>query len=135
MSHAFGAGRPTRPLIWPTQPKAWVPPQQRRPPYADSQHSRHPTPKRPTRTAGAKPLERGLLGSGALRACPTESMGGMVCPAKPKAYSHSMVAGGFEEMSYTTRLIPETSLTIREEIFARSSCGKGTQSAVMPSLE
>src|SRR5271167_4907152 len=28
-------------------------------------------------------------------------------------YSHSIVAGGFPEMSYTTREIPGTSLTIR----------------------
>ena len=36
-------------------------------------------------------------------------------------YSHSMVAGGFEEMSYATRLIPGTSLITRVEIFASRS--------------
>ena len=33
-------------------------------------------------------------------------------------YSHSIVAGGFELMSYTTRLMPRTSLTMRDEIGA-----------------
>jgi hypothetical protein len=50
-------------------------------------------------------------------------------------YSHSIVAGGFDEMSYTTRLTPGTSLTIRDEIFARTSYGSFAQSAVMPSSE
>jgi len=36
-------------------------------------------------------------------------------------YSHSIVAGGFPEMSYTTREIPETSLTMRRETWARNS--------------
>ena len=31
-------------------------------------------------------------------------------------YSHSIVAGGFELMSYTTRLIPRTSLIMRFEM-------------------
>ena len=31
-------------------------------------------------------------------------------------YSHSIVLGGLEEMSYTTRLIPLTSLMMRVEI-------------------
>ena len=37
------------------------------------------------------------------------------------AYSHSMVAGGFEETSYATRLIPGTSLITRDEIAANTS--------------
>ncbi len=37
------------------------------------------------------------------------------------AYSHSMVAGGLDEMSYATRLIPETSLITRDEIRSRRS--------------
>ena len=37
-----------------------------------------------------------------------------------RAYSHSMVAGGLAVMSYTTRLTPLTSLTMREEA-ARST--------------
>src|SRR6185436_7057886 len=49
-------------------------------------------------------------------------------------YSHSMVDGGFELMSNTTRLIPLTSLTMRDEIDASSSCGSRAQSAVIPSL-
>lgn len=31
-------------------------------------------------------------------------------------YSHSIVAGGFDEMSYTTRFTPFTSLMIRVEM-------------------
>ncbi len=31
-------------------------------------------------------------------------------------HSHSIVAGGFELMSYTTRLMPRTSFVMREEI-------------------
>ncbi len=38
-----------------------------------------------------------------------------------RAYSHSMVAGGFDDTSYTTRLIPRTSLMMREERRASSS--------------
>lgn len=38
-----------------------------------------------------------------------------------RAYSHSIVAGGFDEMSYTTRLTPRTSLMIRFEIRPSSS--------------
>ncbi len=36
-------------------------------------------------------------------------------------YSHSMVAGGLLEMSYTTRLTPATSLMIRLLMRARTS--------------
>lgn len=36
-------------------------------------------------------------------------------------YSHSMVAGGFELMSYTTRLTPFTLLMISLDILARKS--------------
>src|SRR6266699_2510432 len=49
------------------------------------------------------------------------------------AHSHSIVDGGFELMSYTTRLMPRTSLTMRDEMRASSSCGRRAQSAVMPS--
>jgi len=48
-------------------------------------------------------------------------------------YSHSIVPGGFDVMSYTTRLIPGTSFTMRLEIVLSTSCGRGAQSAVMPS--
>src|SRR5207249_2465008 len=48
-------------------------------------------------------------------------------------HSHSIVDGGFELMSYTTRLIPLASFTIREEMRASSSCGRRAQSAVIPS--
>ena len=36
-------------------------------------------------------------------------------------YSHSIVAGGLDDMSYTTRLIPRTSLIMRLEIAASVS--------------
>jgi len=36
-------------------------------------------------------------------------------------YSHSIVDGGFDEMSYATRLIPGTSLITRDEIEANTS--------------
>ncbi len=50
------------------------------------------------------------------------------------AHSHSIVDGGLELMSYTTRLIPFTSFTIRDDIAASRSCGSLAQSAVIPSL-
>ncbi len=49
------------------------------------------------------------------------------------SYSHSMVAGGLEVRSYTTRFTPRTSLTMRLETRASRSCGSGAQSAVMKS--
>jgi hypothetical protein len=36
-------------------------------------------------------------------------------------YSHSIVPGGFEVMSYTTRFTPRTSLTMRLEITSNRS--------------
>src|SRR6185437_10815836 len=54
---------------------------------------------------------------------------------KPMFYSHSIVPGGLEVMSYTTRLMPRTSFTIRLEIRFNTSYGSGVQSAVMPSSE
>src|SRR5215218_1233148 len=50
-------------------------------------------------------------------------------------HSHSIVLGGFDEMSYTTRFTPRTSLVIREETRARKSCGRRAQSAVIPSVD
>lgn len=41
--------------------------------------------------------------------------------AKVLDYSHSMVAGGFEVMSYATRLMPGTSATMRPEMRANTS--------------
>src|SRR5437879_13451134 len=49
------------------------------------------------------------------------------------AYSHSIVAGGFELTSYTTRFTPFTSLLTRLEIRPSTSGGKLNQSAVIPS--
>ena len=50
------------------------------------------------------------------------------------AHSHSIVAGGLLVMSYTTRLTPFTSLTMRLEAAARTSSGIRAQSAVMKSV-
>jgi hypothetical protein len=48
-------------------------------------------------------------------------------------HSHSIVAGGLLLTSYTTRLIPRTSLIIRELTLASKGYGNGAQSAVMKS--
>jgi hypothetical protein len=50
-------------------------------------------------------------------------------------HSHSIVPGGFDVMSYTTRFIPRTSFTIRFEIRLMTSHGSSVTSAVMPSSE
>src|SRR5262249_8340678 len=42
-------------------------------------------------------------------------------PALPAAYSHSIVDGGFDGMSSTTRSTAGTSLTIRDEIVSSRS--------------
>jgi len=49
-------------------------------------------------------------------------------------HSHSMVAGGLPEMSYTTREMPFTSLTMRREHTSRNSYGSRAQCAVMKSM-
>src|SRR5438552_7856830 len=49
------------------------------------------------------------------------------------AYSHSIVAGGFEVISYTTRLISCISLTMRWEIRVSNSGVRRAQSAVIKS--
>ena len=49
------------------------------------------------------------------------------------SHSHSIVAGGFDEISYTTRFTPRTSFTMRVEIRPSTSYGSRAQSAVMPS--
>ncbi len=48
-------------------------------------------------------------------------------------YSHSIVAGGLPDTSYTTRLIPRTSLMMRFDTRASSSCGSAAHCAVMKS--
>jgi hypothetical protein len=50
-------------------------------------------------------------------------------------YSHSIVPGGFDVVSYTTRFIPRISFTIRFEIDLITGHGNSTTSAVMPSSE
>lgn len=54
---------------------------------------------------------------------------------RSRPHSHSIVAGGLLVTSRTTRLTPSTSLQIRLETRSRSSGGRRTQSAVMPSWE
>ena len=49
-------------------------------------------------------------------------------------YSHSIVAGGLEVISYTMRLMPLTSLTIRLDALSRTSYGILAQSAVIKSV-
>ncbi len=39
----------------------------------------------------------------------------------PLYHSHSIVAGGFELISYATRFTPSTSFKMRDEIFAKTS--------------
>ena len=56
-------------------------------------------------------------------------------PALGRPYSHSIVEGGFELMSRATRLMPRTSLMMRFEMRASSSCGSWTQSAVIASSD
>src|SRR5690606_6461903 len=48
-------------------------------------------------------------------------------------HSHSMVAGGLLDTSYTTRLMPRTSLMMRDDTLASSGYGSCAQSAVMKS--
>ncbi len=50
-----------------------------------------------------------------------------------RRHSHSIVAGGFPEMSYTTREMPFTSFTMRREHRSRKSYGNRAQWAVMKS--
>ena len=52
-----------------------------------------------------------------------------------RLYSHSIVEGGFDVMSYTTRLTPSTSLTMRLEMRSNTSKGMRAQSAVIPSTD
>ena len=52
---------------------------------------------------------------------------------KDAHHSHSMVAGGLEVMSYTTRFTPETTFTMRLEMRASTSKGMRAQSAVIAS--
>src|ERR1035438_129155 len=51
-----------------------------------------------------------------------------------ETYSHSIVAGGLELTSRTTRETPRTSLVIRLEIRCTSKWGSRVQSAVMASM-
>ena len=48
-------------------------------------------------------------------------------------HSHSIVAGGLPEMSYTTRLMPRTSLMMRFDTLPSKLCGKCAHCAVMKS--
>src|SRR5690242_9466487 len=48
-----------------------------------------------------------------------------------RSHSHSIVAGGFPEMSYVTREIPFTSLQMRRATRSKNSYGRRDQRAVM----
>jgi hypothetical protein len=62
------------------------------------------------------------------------SFGGRLLRYRPVLpHSHSMVAGGLPEMSYTTRLMPRTSLMMRLETLPSKLCGSSAQWAVMKS--
>src|ERR1700689_1642051 len=50
-------------------------------------------------------------------------------------HSHSIVPGGFDVMSETTRLTPLTSLMMRVAVSPRNFMSKEEKSAVMPSVE
>ena len=52
---------------------------------------------------------------------------------KSLGYSHSIVPGGFDVMSYTTLFTLLTLLQILDETSLRKAPSKGYQSAVMPS--
>jgi hypothetical protein len=67
------------------------------------------SPARPTRTKSGVSLPSARPTGG--------GWGGFSRPA----YSHSMVAGGLELMSRSTRETPRTSLVMREEILASRS--------------
>ena len=54
-------------------------------------------------------------------------------PPRLHAHSHSIVAGGLPEMSYTTRLMPRTSLMMRLETLDSRPYGSSAQWAVMKS--
>src|SRR5882762_5551168 len=57
------------------------------------------------------------------------------CQTFSQNYSHSIVLGGLELISYTTLVTPGTSFTIRVEIRSSTSPGNRTQSAVMASSD
>ena len=50
-------------------------------------------------------------------------------------YSHSIVAGGFDVTSSTTRFTSATELVMRVEILASTSYGRRVQSAVIASSD
>ena len=52
----------------------------------------------------------------------------------PENYSHSIVAGGLPDMSYTTRLMPAISLIMRLDTLPNKSYGNSAQWAVIKSL-
>src|SRR5262249_18180905 len=54
---------------------------------------------------------------------------------EPTAHSHSIVAGGFEVTSRTTRLTAGISFTIRDETSSTRSYGSRAQSAVIASSD
>lgn len=62
------------------------------------------------------PDDFGLQLAGLLLDIHRQNLAGISNPRRDAlAHSHSIVAGGFPEMSYTTRETPGTSFTIRRE--------------------
>src|SRR5262249_52688302 len=96
-------------------------------------HELAPARGRDERGSGQKPgdhhrkTHRRWIGPGRKRRSPSVEGG--------RCYSHSIVAGGFDEMSYTTRFTPGISLMTRLEIASSTSYGIRAQSAVMASSE
>ena len=108
----------------------------------------HPAPRRRTRRRRQPPTSRPLASATkkGTRARAVDSYPGRHAAKgwrsrKPQLtdsrrwtrYSHSIVAGGFPEMSYVTREMPFTSLMILSDTRSRNSYGSRAQRAVMKS--
>ncbi len=71
--------------------------------------------------------------SGYAHAPPSNLIFYFLARSEKSSYSHSIVPGGFEVTSNTTRFTSETSFVIRFEIRANTSYGTRDQSAVIAS--
>src|SRR5262249_18405367 len=89
--------------------------------------------RRPDREARAVP--RRASPAGAPAPAPPRRRRSRRQTTKLGGYSHSIVAGGFDVTSRTTRFTPAISFTIRPEIVSIKSYGSRAQSAVMASSE
>ena len=107
-------------------------------PSGTARASRAPRKRLPDRHPGAAPYRRA---TGNIRANPPGHEKARARRASSSTdrherppYSHSIVAGGFPLMSYTTRDTPRTSLMIRFDTRPRKSYGRCAQCAVMKSI-